>query len=383
MRHLRFNFNNEVDSFEIIQEDDGMIRVPMPGGDEITYDSLQQFAEFYAQARDVKPERLKNWTLVENGDVVSFILRAGVAGVTAQEARESLDQVFREMREDGSYHPLEIERVKQALNDSEDIMRTLAMSDRPELAQAIYDRLDQMGVFTEPEPEPEPEPDTRSDMERYLDEVLERDKTLAFFGMMLNIGPGAEKDEILAELENSTIPYNVGSLSELYENAILSARENGIHVDDRFDAILVMSQNIPVTEGNTDHVKLVNSARMAGRDFLNVVEYTVGHRHIRKDATILPLDDLNGTELVMKGNVPITVTYDQTVDEELEKEKQTDPSCMDPHRGRQSLTGADVLAIIQNNEEAARQEEEETPSKEEDYEYDGFDGYDDDYDEYE
>ena len=355
MRHLRFNFNNEVDSFEIIQEDDGMIRVPMPGGDEITYDNLQQFAEFYAQSRDVKPEYLKNWTLVENGDVVSFVLRAGTAGVSANEVTESLDQVFREMREEGNFHPLDIERVRQAVYGANDLMGALALSDRQELAQAIYDRLDQMGVFTEPEPEPEPEPDTRSDMERYLDDVLERDKTLAFFGMMLNIGPRAEKDEILAELENSTIPYNVGSLSELYENAIRSARENGIHVDDRFDAILVMSQSIPVEEGNTDQAKLVNSARMAGRDFLNVVKYIVGHRHIRKDATILSLDDLNGTELVMKGNVPITVTYDQTVDEELERERA--------------------------EEEAARQEEEDYEY--DDYEYDDFDGDDDDYDEYE
>lgn len=348
MRHLRFNFNNEVDSFEIIQEDDGMIRVPMPGGDEITYDSLQQFAEFYAQARDVKPEHLKNWTLVENGDVVSFILRAGVAGVTAEEAGESLDQVFRELREDGNYHPLEIERVKQALNESEDIMHTLAMSDRPELAQAIYDRLDQMGVFTEPEPEPEPEPDTRSDMERYLDTVLENDKTLAFFGVLLNLGPDVEKDVILAALEESTIPYAVRSLKELYENAIYDAMENGIHVEDRFDAILVISQSIPVANDNNDAAKLINSTRMAGRNFLNVVKYVVGHKHIRKDATILSLDDLEGTQLVMKGNVPITVEYDPAVDEELERERE--------------------------EAEAARQEEED----DDDYDYDDFGNYDED-----
>ena len=73
MRTLQFNFNNDVNTFTIYEEEDGTIRVPLPGGDEATYANRQQFAEMYAQARDVTPDNLKNWKLVENGDVLSFI----------------------------------------------------------------------------------------------------------------------------------------------------------------------------------------------------------------------------------------------------------------------------------------------------------------------
>lgn len=352
MRQLRFNFNNEVDSFEIIEQDDKTIHVPMPGGDEIVYDNIQQFAEFYAQARDVKPEHLKNWVLVENGDVVSFILRAGTAGVSAEEAQESLDRIFRELRENGQYHPLEVERLRQTLNGAEDVMATLAMSDRPELAQVIYDRLNEMHVFDEPEQEPEEEPDTRSDMERYLDIMLESDKTLAVFGEILNLGPAAGKEEILEALEASTIPYTVASLSTLYEQVIHNAIVNGINVDDRMDAILVVSQ-FAMNDPDACR-KLEYPVRLAGRNFLNVTKYTVGRHHIRKESQILDLAELDGVVFLLKDNQPVVINFDAEVDAALEEERAR-----------------------QEEEDAARREAEA-----EDYEDDGDYDYEDDYEDY-
>jgi len=81
MRYLKFNFNNEVDIFKIIENDNKTITVPGPDGNPIAeYDNLKQFCEMYALARDVYPDDLQNWAVVEIGDVISFVLRVGTAG---------------------------------------------------------------------------------------------------------------------------------------------------------------------------------------------------------------------------------------------------------------------------------------------------------------
>jgi len=77
----RFNFNNEQDTTPIAVDE--VTKAVTFNGVEFT--SVQEFAEFYALARDVKPENLKNWVLVENGDTYSFVLRAATAGHDASE----------------------------------------------------------------------------------------------------------------------------------------------------------------------------------------------------------------------------------------------------------------------------------------------------------
>lgn len=77
----RFNFNNEQDTTPITV-DEVTKAVTFNG---VEFASVQEFAEFYALARDVKPENLKNWVLVENGDTYSFVLRAATAGHDASE----------------------------------------------------------------------------------------------------------------------------------------------------------------------------------------------------------------------------------------------------------------------------------------------------------
>ena len=44
MRTLYFNFNNEVDTFEIHQDEETG-HIPIPGIDGPTYDSIEQFTE--------------------------------------------------------------------------------------------------------------------------------------------------------------------------------------------------------------------------------------------------------------------------------------------------------------------------------------------------
>lgn len=83
-----FNFNNEAD-LTPVDVDTETGRVSLDIGDRHSeFDSLQEFAEFYAVARNVKPENLKNWVLTEDGDQFAFVLRAGTAGLTADEISE-------------------------------------------------------------------------------------------------------------------------------------------------------------------------------------------------------------------------------------------------------------------------------------------------------
>lgn len=361
MRTLQFNFNNDVNTFTIYEEEDGTIRVPLPGGDEATYANRQQFAEMYAQARDVTPDNLKNWKLVENGDVLSFILRAGTAGVSAAEIQEQMDQVFGELRTEGAFHPLDVERVRQEVAGSGDVMQALVGSANLDVARVVYDRLNAMGAFTEPEPEPEPEEvDERSEMEKYLDSVLEQDRTLAFFAQLFRLEGNASREQVVEALHASTIPYTVAMLSDLYEDAIRSARENGINVTTRMEALLVVGQEGPDPDEDAKR-KLLTAATLAGRDKVNVTSYTVGHSHIRKSATLMRLEELDAIDVFMSGNTPIVVSFDPAVDEELEREREE----------------AEAEANVGNHGYDHYDDDDD-----DDYD-DDYDGDDDDYEDYE
>lgn len=320
MKQMYFNFNNEVDRFEIlVNEETGIVQIPGEGGEVLAeYASLQQFAEVYAQARDVKPEHLKNWMLVEHGDVASFILRAGTAGVAAAEIAEDMQAVLEEARMDGGFHPLAIRRVENELQGAADVMDALATSSEQEVARFVYDRLNDRGVFVEPVVE-EPEVDTRSDMERYLDRVLEQDKTLAFFANLLQT-PVAEKAVLLDALEHSNIPYTVAMLSSLYEDAIRGAMD-GIGVHDRFTAILVIAQAVPAEDGEASKKQLLTAARMAGRDSVNITSYIVGQHHVREVAKMMSAQELRESALFMVNSKPVVVTFSDTIDAELEAER--------------------------------------------------------------
>ena len=80
-----FNFNNEADLTQIELDDEtGAVQFELDG-QVATFETVQEFAEFYAIARNVVPENLKNWTLTEDGTHIAFVLRAGTAGLNADE----------------------------------------------------------------------------------------------------------------------------------------------------------------------------------------------------------------------------------------------------------------------------------------------------------
>lgn len=354
MRNVQFNFNNEVDTFEVlVNEEDGRVQIPGPTGPMAEYDSMQQFAEIYAQARDVKPENLKNWTLVENGDVMSFVLRAGTAGVTTEELGDKLTRVLDTLRAEGNYHPLSISRVTQELQGSVNVVNTLAMSQAADVAREVYDRLDAMHAFDEPEEEPE-EVDERSEVEKYLDAVMERDKTLAFFARLLNLDSHASKEEILNAFTHSSIPYTVDMLASLYNDALNAAKE-GINVDSHVEALMVCAQAVPGIPSEDAKNRMVVAANMARRDKANITVFEVGQHHIRKTATLLNLTEVMEQDVYMFENTPVIVNFNPDVDAELEAEREA-----------------------AETEDGSYDEDDEEDYGEEDYDEDDEEDYDED-----
>lgn len=331
MRNLSFNFNNEVDTFAIEEHDDGHVIVPGPNGPLAEYASLQQFAEMYAQARDVKPDNLKNWTLVEHGDVVSFVLRAGTAGIAYADVEDEVNEVLDELATNASFHPLMVSRVRYELEGCDDVERVLALSSATDVAREVYDRLNEHGVFTETEDvedvaEEEPV-DERSKMEKWLDEVMENHGTLLGVSRALNLGGVMTKDGILAAMEASPIPYTVEMVESMYKMMLASIMENGIGVDSVYDALLVLRDSPEdLTMMEPDHAaRLRQAAVMAGRSVVNLATVTVGARNVERSATRLSLDELDGNpSIVMMNGVPTLVVFDESIDERLEAEREAE-----------------------------------------------------------
>ena len=322
MRTIHFNFNNEVDSFPITEEDDGRVTIHGEDGAVMAeYEGIEQFAQFYAQARDVRPDHLKNWVLVEQGDVVSYVLRAGTAGVSSEQIEELIGEAFADIQAAGTVHPLDLNRVRMELVDVPDVMQALAQSMVPDAAKVVYDALAAKDAFVAPEltAELEEEPDTRSEMERYLDQVLETDQSLVFFARMVNQPDTAGKEEILTAFAASPIPYTVELASNLYEGALTEAMKNA-GVNGRFEALLVLTQTVPGEPDGEIVSKYMGSARMAGRTAINLPVYRVGRRYIKQSAKLVPFEELVQEIIYDRNGTPVVISFDDAVDGEVETE---------------------------------------------------------------
>ena len=83
-----FNFNNEADVTPVeVNDETGVVTFTM-GDETAEFNTLQEFAEFYAVARNVIPENLKNWEMTEDGNHFAFVLKVGTAGLEADEVAE-------------------------------------------------------------------------------------------------------------------------------------------------------------------------------------------------------------------------------------------------------------------------------------------------------
>lgn len=321
MRDAVFNFNNEVDAFDIQIEDDGRAIVPGEDGPMAEYASVQQLAEFYAQSRDVKPENLKNWVLLENGDVFSYVLRAGVAGVDVCEVEEDLDQIFEGLAD--RFHALSIARAKEQImaDGSADLTEALVHCTETDIAREVYDAMQRK--FDEDDGKQVPEVvDERSDLEKYIDKIEEMPGGLRLVAFIAGLSLDVEKAELLANIQNNRILANVDNLSTICNNTITEAVNEGIGVVSNTDAITVITQTAVGDKDEDAKNRLVHTAHMAGRNRVNVSVDVVGAKHIHHTAEIVSLDDIADIDLFVRDNVPYIVRFDENVDAELEAERE-------------------------------------------------------------
>lgn len=324
MKICQFNFNNEVDAFEIHVEDDGRVTVPDEnGGTLASYDSVEQLAEIYAQARGVKNENLKNWVLLENGDEYTYVLRAGTAGVNVSEAYAQIEEAINSLN---GYHPLSIARAKeQILGDGDkDVTEALVHCTETDIARDVYDRLTALINGEEAaEPVEVEEVDNRSDLQKYVDEMAETPGALAFLASVAGTPSDAGKDVIAEALSNSYVLSNVESLRALYRNAISDARSEGIGIKSDADALTVINQAVAAEKDEDMKARVIATAKMAGRKKVNVPVDIVGRKHIKHTAEMVAVEDIQATELYVRGNVAFIVRFDEAVDAELEAEHGT------------------------------------------------------------
>lgn len=321
MRRCQFNFNNEVDTFEVHVEDDGRVIVPGEDGPLAEYDSMEQLAEIYAQARDVKPENLKNWVLLEHGDVYSFVLRAGTAGVDVCDVEEELDNVFASLAD--RHHALSIARAKEQImrDGTVDLVDALVHCSETDVARDVYDAMSARINGTEVAVPAEEEPvDNRTDLEKYVDEMTEIPGAIGFFATLVGLPADTSKDDLLEAFNGSVVFSNVLTLRTVFENAVNETIRNGIGVNTVSDALTVMTQTAFGTVNNEAKVRMVTAARMAGRTHVNVSVDEVGEEHIRHTAERVALEDLETTDLFVRENVLYIIRFSDTVDAELEAE---------------------------------------------------------------
>lgn len=310
MRELQFNFNNEVDVFPITELDDGKIQVR--DGDEVLaeYDNLQQFAETYALARSVAMDNLKNWILVENGNEVSFVLRAGTAGI---EMTEEIAQAFDAVEAAGQIHPLDLESLRREVAAGDDLLDVLLSSVYRDAAKAVYDVLHNQ----EGEPETEEPQETVSEMARFLEPLAATPDLLYLVCDLTHIPRTTEITEIEAALERGPATYTVEVLSELMSATIRRAIDNGENVATLEEVLLLLVRHVNITPEAKK--KLMQAVRMSGRNTFNMLKYTVGAVHIKKEQILMPLEALDEADITYLGGRPAIVVFDESIDEEMSR----------------------------------------------------------------
>ena len=119
-----FNFNNEQELFPIDVDDNGAVVISVDGA-EAHFNSVQEFAENYAIARNVLPENLKNWTLTndDDTDTFSFVLQAGTAGLDTEELVDLVSELRNTGLDDDSIVKIVQEKLRSesgSKSDSQD-----------------------------------------------------------------------------------------------------------------------------------------------------------------------------------------------------------------------------------------------------------------------
>lgn len=308
MRTIQFNFNNEVDVLILNQNvETGQITVPenpnMP-----TFESIESFAEYYALARTVKAENLKNWTLVENGDMYTYSLRAGTAGIASQDIIEALNEAIDEAGAEGEFHVLVIEAFRNRVKRAEDLVQALTNDENGALAQSVYDKLNAVGALAEAEV------DNRSQLEVALDEAMENYGTIALFAHALNLPLDSEKAAIV----------HAAGLAEVHAAYLLSNAISNLEATTGVSDIILLSALVTQSAVgilDADTVKRVKAtASFAGQTSVNIRTIKVGARFVQDSASYVALDSLTEDNVRTVDGKPVIFVFDHSIDAVVEAE---------------------------------------------------------------
>lgn len=309
MRTIRFNFNNEQGILELSQNTETNV-ITVPGQEDLpTFTSIEEFAEFYAIARNVSADNLKNWVLREDGDVYSYVLRAGTAGISGVSIREDIEGIIEEVK--GTTHFLIVQAFSRRVLGAPDIVEALIADPDQTLAQAVYDKLNEGGFLVEPEV------DTRSALEVHLDEVEENLGSFALYAKALNLPVNSTREQIVAAA-------NLANM-ELYDLIALvdTVIETLYATTDTSNVVLLTAlvAQGPVGVTDEDTVKrLVASATFAGRDGINIRTVKFGTRFVKDTSEYVLLADLDQANIRTVNGKPILFVRDAGVDTEMEAE---------------------------------------------------------------
>lgn len=324
MRTLHFNFNNEADLLTIVENDDLTISVPELTTGE-SFPTIQAFADAYAIARNVTVDNLKNWELIVDGTVVSYVLRAGTAGVTSDEIQEELAEVIETLLADERFTRFEVLRISYELEGADDVLETLLTSSESKVAQVIFDMLSEKHVELEGQEEiiEEEEVDPRSDMEIILDNTLEVYGSLAIYAYILRLPVTATKEEILEKLEDSTsiIQYTTDILHQMYDVTVETLMQS-FNTSSLEDIIILLTQSPLGATNDTIMDRFVQVAGLAGREGINILVTKVGRRRIIRESEYVLLTDLADKTLYMYNDYPTMYLFDPSFDEVEETETE-------------------------------------------------------------
>ena len=305
MRTIQFNFNNEADILVLNQEiETGVITIP--GQDGLSFATIQMFAEYYATARNVAEDRLKNWVLIEDGTTYSFVLRAGTAGIAAEAIAEALDVAINEASE--GFHVLVVEGFRNRLANAPDVIEALINDENLALAQLVYDRLVAVDALLEPEV------DLRSELEIDLDTALEEIGTLALFAKALNLPLNAPKEAILTHVETTQIDFEARVASTVA--ALAEATEVG-----SFALLSALTIQEPVGIVDAEAItKIQAMAEFTRRSNLNIRTILVGERFVKDSFEYVDVAELSVDNVRIINNLPVQFKFDVEFDAQIEPE---------------------------------------------------------------
>lgn len=269
-----FNFNNEQALTPIdVDQATGEVSFELDG-DVTTFESVQEFAEFYADARNVKAANLKNWSLVEDGDIYSFVLRAGSAGVdesvlastartlrasgmSAEEVARAMFNMQAEIREQEKQEQAEARREREDIvertlervtgtTDEKLLFLAYDVTSSDELRAAVEGDVslfeDNREVLEDDEEEYDDEYDDEWEEEDLEEELDDHD----LFVMNINKKIRAQKEEV--ESAFPSVPLDIALSVIFLEEVKEGYREGAVDAFEKAKRVAsVAGRSVPVT----------------------------------------------------------------------------------------------------------------------------------------